>query len=727
MSKFKDSIVTGQGKALLFGTDKIIYTKAVLFSQDVSKLSVDDIRKITNLDGNLLETPIGIHDRGDSTISIEASFSNKGLTQDIDFNTVGWFAKPDGGTEILVTVSSTDGTQSLGAQAPGQPSDDAINLVMSTAVADSNNVTVTIDPAGQVTPAKLNSVINNFKTDITQVINDSTKVKDFPVEITDFNNLPDGTYRFSNLTQDQFNKIEKHGLNPPARRFGWIKSITITDEVTFQIYCINAMAIWLRRTNSIKSGVWLKWYRFAGEDELSNAIQEFKNQYDKLSENKADKSDTYTKAEVDKAVKSASDALTTKTNEAVKSVNGVKTDVSGNAEVIETITQNFPTNIDDVHNLPAGNFRFVNLSDAQFNALKNKPQGIDKYAFVKTFRRDGLSNSGDGWQLCFNTNDNHKVWYAGRNAGGWSPWLNIVNEEVANQLNSVKATADNALPKSGGTMNEHSTISWNGHGAIASRDRNIGGLTWSGATDNVKIYADNNANDNLDLAFDLGDDSSNHFSFRNNGKEVVAIWHDGHFTGTVDWNKINGRPTDIASNAVFTVLRGNIDSNETRKYTGVNQLANGNWLVDQEVVQSIISALKNLRGTNYYSNPNFNDLKTTGTYFISNPSTGNNAPEGSWGTLVVNNGYHDRWNRITQIYYPDNNWEPWYRVAVDNNWKPWQRFANTADLDSRIQDVNNKINQVRDTMPQVQRFTDENQAKNWSNGGGNQLRIALLN
>lgn len=40
----------------------------------------------------------------------------------------------------------------------------------------------------------------------------------------------------------------------------------------------------------------------------------------------------------------------------------------------------------------------------------------------------------------------------------------------------------------------------------------------------------------------MGDDSSNHFSFRNNGSEVAAIYSNGHFSGTVDWSNVSGRP-----------------------------------------------------------------------------------------------------------------------------------------------------------------------------------------
>lgn len=112
---------------------------------------------------------------------------------------------------------------------------------------------------------------------------------------------------------------------------------------------------------------------------------------------------------------------------------------------------------------PAGNFRFTNLSDAQFNNLKNKPQSVNKYAFIKTFRRDSLGNSGDGWQLCFPTTGLDNVWYAGRNNVGWSEWKNLVNkstytnqqiDEKLKEAGKVK-TVDGISPDNSGNVDTH--------------------------------------------------------------------------------------------------------------------------------------------------------------------------------------------------------------------------------------------------------------------------------
>lgn len=112
--------------------------------------------------------------------------------------------------------------------------------------------------------------------------------------------------------------------------------------------------------------------------------------------------------------------------------------------------------------------------------------------------------------------------------GTWRPWKKIASIDDVNTR----------LPLAGGSMNKGSFINWNG-GGINDRSGNIGGLFWQGATDNIRIFADENGNDNLDLAIQLGDDNSNHISFRDkDGTERAAITADGQFTGRTNWANV---------------------------------------------------------------------------------------------------------------------------------------------------------------------------------------------
>lgn len=98
-----------------------------------------------------------------------------------------------------------------------------------------------------------------------------------------------------------------------------------------------------------------------------------------------------------------------------------------------------------------------------------------------------------------------------------------------------------ALPKSGGTMTNGATIkfadsgTWNAGNGTYPRD--CGGLSWTGQSDGVHLYAEEVSGDNLDLVIHLTDDNSNGISIRNaGGSETAKITANGVFTGTYQKN-----------------------------------------------------------------------------------------------------------------------------------------------------------------------------------------------
>lgn len=113
--------------------------------------------------------------------------------------------------------------------------------------------------------------------------------------------------------------------------------------------------------------------------------------------------------------------------------------------------------------------------------------------------------------------------------GTWRPWKKVASIDDVNTR----------LPLAGGSMAKGSWINWSGSDSNAAKDGNLGGIQWTGATDSIQIYGDNNAADNLDLAIQLGDDNSNHISFRDkDGAETAAITADGQFTGRTNWANV---------------------------------------------------------------------------------------------------------------------------------------------------------------------------------------------
>lgn len=231
---------------------------------------------------------------------------------------------------------------------------------------------------------------------------------------------------------------------------------------------------------------------------------------------------------------------------------------------------------------------------------------------------------------------------------------------IAHSINVLNA---NVLMRSGGNMAKGSWIVWSGSGANESTDGHIGGLNWTGETDYIKIFGDNNKADNLDLAIQLGDDNSNHVSFRRaNGDEVAAIYLDGRYTGTIDWNHVNGRPDINNANPVVTVINS-FDVANVQEGPHQTWPVKQPWLVDQMALHPFADAINSVKGQGSYRIDNAVDVNTlTGNanqvtvYILTNSenrgipiSLTNPSMSDGRGTLIVFN--YDG-NAKTQLWIP---------------------------------------------------------------------------
>lgn len=284
------------------------------------------------------------------------------------------------------------------------------------------------------------------------------------------------------------------------------------------------------------------------------------------------------------------------------------------------------------------------------------------------------------------TND-ARIWHRQYVESTWKPWKQIPN-------------SDEVLPVSGGSMQKGSWINWDAQSPYNAHEGNIGGIQWNGASDSIKIFGDNNASDNLDLAIQLGDDDSNHISFRRaDGDEVAAINMDGYYTGSVGWNNIRSKP-DVAqkSDLNVNVIRGyNIETDQPGPTT-VEQ-AGKPVLVDQATLATFARAYRDVRNHTDYRYPTDQALNTainlnsdpyldTGIYKIVNCATIN----GPWPDTTR------RWYYLSVIKYDDNTIyqtvdqgpERFVRTVskTTNSYPQWNQFAmmnRVTDLSDRLQ------------------------------------------
>ena len=195
-----------------------------------------------------------------------------------------------------------------------------------------------------------------------------------------------------------------------------------------------------------------------------------------------------------------------------------------------TASYNIEANTDLNHVKAPGLYHCAGASN-----IANVPGGEDNW-----FNMVVNSDNWNGSQAFYAT-DSNQLYIRTWNYNGFKQWRRVINDDDYNNLSTSKADNANVLMRSGGNMNKGSWITWSGSNSIAAKDGNLGGIQWTGATDGIQIYGDNNAADNLDLAIQLGDDYSNHISIRDKyGTERAAITADGYFSGSTNWARVGG-------------------------------------------------------------------------------------------------------------------------------------------------------------------------------------------
>lgn len=174
MSTIRDpAYITDAGRTMMTAGGDVTYTKAVLYGQDISHLTSDQVKALTTIGSPLREVKVGISDKQNTdrgtTVILEATFQNDNLKADLPYTAVGFFAQK-GNDEKLIAVAVANAGAYLTATSPDGVATDALDLKLAIAIGDATNVTATVDPAGSVTPATLNGAINKATHDLTAKI-----------------------------------------------------------------------------------------------------------------------------------------------------------------------------------------------------------------------------------------------------------------------------------------------------------------------------------------------------------------------------------------------------------------------------------------------------------------------------------------------------------------------------------------------------------------------------
>ncbi|MES5126768.1 pyocin knob domain-containing protein [Lactobacillus crispatus] len=629
--KFKDTIVTNAGRHLLLtvgaGLGEIRYTRVALFGQSVTSMDDEAIRNLTTLDDQKMEVAPTVTPPVDNSVTVSVSFSNKDLTDDLTYNSIGWFAQNnDDQKEILVGITPALGERTIPAGSPDHRSTASLDISLAFAISNAAKVDLTVneigvahmsdvnaaimklkaeyDPkiaaAGKVKGAKINdgAVVEPDDDGILNLFVDSDRIQDFPAGVTDFNNLTQtGLYR---MPQNVMTIANKPVNDIQVLRNAFLKVINDagkTNEI-LQIFVSGFGGQIYVRSHFAQNEVWTAWTKITPSNTLSND-------------------------DITNMINSKVDGLNV--GQFVKKVNGSSPDSDGNVNVTSTVARGF-----DV------------------NANATTKMTVEKL------------------------HDNNQI-LMDQNAG----------QDI---VNWTKGQLNGKLSNSGGDMAEHSTINWNGAGTVESHDGNIGGLSWAGATDQAQIFAENNGNDNLDLVFKLGNDDSNHFSFRNAaGQEKAAILANGQINSpTVQdlYNKLAQYTVDYNNSYIHDTT---IDFN--------------NYLHETRTIK-----VANVKGNN-------GPLANTATM---------------WGWLTT---YHWDDNSVTQEYRSADGDVFWRatNASASRQWT-WHKYANQDTVDQQqkqINDLINTVNFIKNNYLLGKRFpaNQEAQAQAWENANPNGIAM----
>ena len=787
--KFSNTILTNIGHQMLAsiasGNRKITYTKAEAYTQDVSSIANETLQALTSLQGKELSTNLLVSNENGNVVTITANFRNKGLTKDVVFNSIGWFAKLDtddaergitANQEYLIGITPANGTQTLVAPPADQSSSQAISINLNMTLSDASNVNMTVNDAGAVhfnqlddqlakytttadltkllagkadlglsyTKAEIDAKLLDLTTDtdgkvsadqVQALISDKANISDVytksqvdsalstrdaqintkantsdvytksqvdsalstrDTEISTKANISD-VYTKSDvdnalavdrgrlgklegtqtLDSPDFNSITSTGgyyitnntpaniKNNPVSQWGVLVVSNGNGNKTSQVYYPDdGSPQWCRLLNGSN---WLPWYQLSTKKDISNAT-DLANKAQATANTKANSADVYTKSEVDSKTSGtvvtdydiASKTPTTVTDSYANKWLVDKLALGQFADQINQLKGRRTVDTPDFHNLTDTGTYYVS------NPRANAPTGTWGNLLVS-------NGAGHKTSQMYFPDDNSAPWYRTLNEGTWHDWTQLASaSQVANAQNTATQANTNAngrLSLGGGNMNLRSTINWTG-GEVNDRTGNLGGINWDGGTDWAKIYGDQDGNDNLDLAIDLGDDGSNHVSFRKNGSETSAITSDGHFTGTVDWGHINGRPQDQVDrvNIITPLFRQIQNSNNWNDIFGVDNP--NNVLTSIRIDDGGSGALLN----DFAAGIGFGGADTKG---------------------VLSVAYNDHQARITGGNGTGPVW------SEDIAWK------------SDVNDLRNQVQQLRDSQFEVQTFTDANAAANW--------------
>lgn len=663
-SKFSNTILTNIGHQMLTsisnGNRKITYTKAEAYVQDVSSISNETLKALTSLQGKELSANLLVSNDGGSIVTITANFRNKGLTKDVVFNSIGWFAKLDtddaergitANQEYLIGITPATETQTLVAPPADQSSSQAISINLNMKLSDASNVNMTVSDAGAV----------------------------------HFNQLHDELVKYTttaDLTKLLAGKADL-GLSYTKAEID-AKLLDLTTDTDGKVSADQVQALISDKANI--SDVYTK-------SQVDSAL----STRDAQINTKANISDVYTKSQVDSALSTRDAEISTKAN---TSDVYTKSDVD-NALAVD---RGRLGKLEGTQTLDSPDFNSI-TSTGVYYITNNTPANIKNNPVSQWGVLVVSNGNGNRTSQVYYPDDGSPQWCRLLNGNNWLPWYQL----------STKKDISNAINKFDLSKVKFRKQYINGDGQAADK-------TWSATKNDDGTYTIDLYNDDWTAA--KLHDVLAQLPSKADTSTVNAQIADAKNTAQSNLDKAKNDLNDAINakaNASDVYTKTEVDSKTSGTIVTAYDIANKNptketnsytykWLVDQNVLGQFADAINDINGTwnRYTHNDGFDLLTLWGQYGIHYCLNDNMTNVPDWFGDKRGTAFVFKFDGATDtMIYAGCVYDG---IAYYNKLEgKWHKLANDND----ITDLRNQVQQLRENQFETQTFTDATAAANW--------------
>lgn len=481
MSAIRDpAYITNAGRTMITAGGDISYTKAILYGQDISHLEKAQIEALTTIGNPLLEVKVGISDKkntdNQTTVVLESTFQNSNLKSDLPYTAVGFFAKKGNDEEKLVLVAVANAGAYLSATRPDGVATDALDLKVAITIGDAANVTAVVDPSGSVTPATLSGAITKATQDLTALIDTKADKKTVDDEISKIDFTPYAktvdldqklqAYDKINDVDDKIKKVTDLANSKVDATYSYSK-----DELDKKLLALSTDTNGKIDAAQVADMINGK----ANTNDVYNKkeVDDAFSLRDQKIDTKADKSTTYTKLDIDKALKSIDfgkigikeNYLNPSTNVATRTIFPVKqsdgnwifdraSDDATAANASEALS-NSRSNEGKINDLRSSKLNFINASEGYDLLSADGTWGIIEFNNVQDIKNlPPLSNKTWMYALKLVKDDfgsvivfsqDNTIYQNVRNGTSWDGWSRVLrSDDLTNLQNQINDRATNS-------------------------------------------------------------------------------------------------------------------------------------------------------------------------------------------------------------------------------------------------------------------------------------------